>query len=365
MVAYFPAVLLAAAVADLAEGRTPEGWRTPEAVRRLLIVGMTFVVVFGLVAAPIVVRTLSVDYRDAYSAYDWNGSRLLDVLSAIRYFGAVELGLAAVGLATLAREAATRHFALLLAAQAAIAFGLFTSTQDMVAHHYYLLFPPVALGIGTLVLALSRHQRRMTGRALAMGVVLLVATGSAITFTGIAGAPIPQVRTPERPLTRTDLDAIAAFWNRLAHLDGVSDGKVYVVASSDILNADLLVNYCMHQIGLARKDCDFILRSSDVDKRDGFPYQFLEARYAVVASPVQYHLDPTGQRMVGVLARELESGTGIGASFRRLPGVATLEGGVAVSIFERFQPISPAAANAVIAELQGYYPGHAALFKPR
>ncbi len=362
VVAYFPAVLVAAFVADLSAGRPSEGWRTREAARRLLIVGTTFVAVFSVVATPILVRTLTSDYQDAYSAYDWNGSRLLDVVSVVRYFGAVELALAGTGMAILASRAATRQLAVVLTVQAIIAFGLFTSTQDMVAHHYYLIFPPVAIGVATVALTLYHRERRTLGLAAAVGVVLLVAAGSAITFTDVAGPPSPRVRTPERPFTRSDLGAIADFWDRLVHLDGVHDGRVYVVASSDTINADLLVNYCLHQIGLPRNECDFIMPTSDVDKRDGFPYGF-DARYVVVASPVQYHLNPTGQRVVGVLAREVESGAGLGASFRRLPGVTHLDGGVELSMYERFEPIAPAVANAVIAELQGYYPENPTLFR--
>jgi hypothetical protein len=92
------------------------------------------------------------------------------------------------------------------------------------------------------------------------------------------------------------------------------------------------------------------------------PRQFLDAAYVVVASPIQYHLRPEDQRVIGVFARELIQGTGIGRSFQRLPDEFTLEGGVTVSIFKKNRPLEQADLDAIADEFQGYYPDKRDIF---
>lgn len=58
------------------------------------------------------------------------------------------------------------------------------------------------------------------------------------------------------------------------------------------------------------------------------PKQFLSATHVVVADPVQFHLRPEDQRVVGILGEDILSGKGIGASFERLPYEFSLDNNV-------------------------------------
>ena len=104
---------------------------------------------------------------------------------------------------------------------------------------------------------------------------------------------------------------------------------------SVILNSAILQNACKFD-PKRRLFCDRILQTNDVDKRDGFPRQFLDATYLVVASPTQYHLRADDQRVIGVLVREVMAGHGIGASFQCLPGEFKLDSGSLSGCLQRF-----------------------------
>ena len=78
-----------------------------------------------------------------------------------------------------------------------------------------------------------------------------------------------------------------------------------------------------------------LLVTHDVDKRDGFPWQFFQARYVVVTNPVGYHLAPENQRVVGLLAEELLRGEKLGQAYERLPFEFPLESGGKVYIYKK------------------------------
>ena len=81
----------------------------------------------------------------------------------------------------------------------------------------------------------------------------------------------------------------------------------------------------------------------DVDAVDGPPAAGLkDCAVIIVGDPVQTHLDPDGQQTVVVPSREMLTGQGIGAKFRRTGEVFHLEKGVAAVVFERVSPLDDA-----------------------
>ena len=150
--------------------------------------------------------------------------------------------------------------------------------------------------------------------------------------------------------------------DRLDELELNQRGDIYVLASSMILNSNIVENAC--KLGpRPRFFCDRILTTNHVDKRDGFPRQFLHAHYLVVTSPTQYHLRAEDQRVIGVLARKVMEGHGIGAAFHRLPGEFKLDNGVTAWVFEKIRPFERTDLNALADEFAGYYPGKRNIFR--
>lgn len=365
-VALFPAAALAQAVALI--GRHGLAWRTYlRAVRNIVIIGVTFLTALFSLAEPFAVRALVTDYSDIFSAYKGTRSLREAAEVAARYLGQPLLVGGVAGLAWLTLRRETRAFGAFLAAQAAIAFVLFIRVQDLAQHHYYLLVPALAVGIAALQAAVWISMARTWQKSLVAGLIFtLLLAGSAAVFLPAAAAVcgrlealLPQVRY--FPLVRNDLTALDGLMDSLEALERKQAGDIYAVTSSVVLNHDILRNACLLS-PRPRTICGRVLITHDVDKRDGFPHQFLQARYAVVAVPIQYHLHPEDQRVIGVLAREILSGGGIGAAFQRLPGETVLDDGVRVWIYERVRPFEQPALAALFEELARYYPQHKAMF---
>jgi hypothetical protein len=116
-------------------------------------------------------------------------------------------------------------------------------------------------------------------------------------------------------------------------------GPVYVLASSGILNSALLWDANL-SLDTHYQVTGRILRTADVDQRDGFPSQLLNAEYVLVAVPIQYHLRPEDQQMVGLPAEALLMRRNIGNAFERLDESFVLDNGVRVLLFRRTRRIT-------------------------
>ncbi|MEG3147983.1 hypothetical protein U1839_25315 [Sphingomonas sp. RT2P30] len=108
----------------------------------------------------------------------------------------------------------------------------------------------------------------------------------------------------------------------LATLAALKPDQVYVAASSQLINSSILAMGCRD---MQPELCPHIAVTQDIDRRDGFPRGMLDADYVVLATPTQYHVRPEDQRVVGVVARDIRAGRGLGLFFVRLPGTFALE----------------------------------------
>jgi hypothetical protein len=103
--------------------------------------------------------------------------------------------------------------------------------------------------------------------------------------------------------------------------------------------------------------CSRIAITLDIDTRDGFPSAIAQADYALLATPVQYHVSPNDQQIVGLIARDISRNQGIGKSFEPLPGTFHLDHGVKVQIYRRTGPVQVSDLKALSDELRRRHPG--------
>lgn len=332
----------------------------------LILTASFSIALFGFGTA-FMVRVLLTDYADIYAAYRTTGSWLENALSLVAYFGPLTTIGWLAGLTWLSMHRQTREFGVLLTLQTVIILQLFWRTQDFGTHHYYLVVPGMILGIGVplahLCLQAGRgwYRRVVVGATLA---VLVIGSARVVAPTMTAATEGVALLLPSErhhPEVRTDLETLDRLLGDLKTRRARAQGSIYVLASSRILNSNLLVNGC-RQFNRDATLCDAILRTHDVDKRDGFPIQFLDARYVVLGMPIQYHLAPEHQRVVGILADKIGSGHGVGTAFRRLPERYELDDGVQVWLLERIEPFEEAHLSQLEREFVGHYPEMAHLF---
>ncbi|HWO99652.1 MAG TPA: GtrA family protein [Methylococcus sp.] len=369
VVAFFPALAVAHAL-DLYQ-RHGIAWRQYlTASRNLVIIGLTFTLALFGFATPFALRAIQTDYSDIYSTYRFSGS-LVDAAELLpAMFGWVEIVTGLGGLIWLTVCKETRVAGSLLLIQFFIVFVLFARTQDFGVQHHYLLVSSIAIGIATVIIGLWERITNGLWRAASVGLVLTALLLSSVTVFAPGAASIgdrcDSLLPSHRfyPLVRDDIDVLE---NLLAHIEELQldqPGEVYVLASSRVLNSAILQNAC--KLGPRHRwFCDRILNTHDVDKRDGFPRQFPQAQYLVIADPTQYHLRPEDQRVIGVLAREVMQGHGIGAAFQRLPGEFKFDKGVMVWIYAKVRPFEKADLEALEAEFNGYDPNKRHLFSVR
>jgi hypothetical protein len=82
----------------------------------------------------------------------------------------------------------------------------------------------------------------------------------------------------------------------------------------------------------------------------------LNAEYVLVAVPIQYHLRPEDQRVVGLPAQALLMRRNIGKAFERLPESFVLDDDVTVYVFRKVSPITKEELSDLEGECERVYP---------
>lgn len=124
-----------------------------------------------------------------------------------------------------------------------------------------------------------------------------------------------------------------------------NNDKAALISSSMILNSSHLVPLLYEQYGISEDIQNFfksrITAESHVDIRDGPPFAFLEAKYVLVASPLQLHL-PKGQDVMRIAYESFMNSTDIARSYTEVPSNIILSRfgeGVKVHIFRKTAPL--------------------------
>jgi hypothetical protein len=320
-----------------------------KALQRPLIITISFTV--GMVAffSPLLSRMLRVDYAFLYSAYKFF-DRFTELKSILVAFGFIPMLLLIISIGFLCWNATTRRFAGLLTLHMVITFFLITRVQNHGVHHYYLYYPSLLLLMGGFTAyTFSVLRRPLMWRLLGLVYLSLGTLCTLNTFS-------PSVANWSRswsaeafpglhrfPLVRHDLPELLRLASYLD--DRVADepgAKVYVVASSKLFTADIL-RYLEVSLGLPAPhgNRQYVLPTHHVDRRDGFPSPLLEADYVLVASPIQYHLRPEDQQVVGLPAASFLQGQNIARAFARQPEEFHLDQGVTVFVYRKVRPVKP------------------------
>ncbi len=323
---------------------------------------------FFMIATPLAIRIIKADYADIYSAYKFSSTIFQSFGRFFEYFGLFYVVMFLLGSVLGLSYPKTRKCSLFLLLQWMIIFLLFSRTQDFSIRHYYLLQPTMLIFISLYVTNILLKAKTKTGKIIICSAYVLISLlnfsavfiPKASGYTRLFKQALPGAR--HYPIVRNDIDEIKRLLNVLEDLLSDPCDRVYVLSSSGILNSSIL-----RQAHLSLK-CDRkierqVLNTHDVDKRDGFPSKFLTARYVVVAYPVQYHLRPEDQRVVGTLAEFIMDGENIGTSYKQLPYEFALDKSVKVYIYENVRPFKKTVIDSLSELFRKHYPDREYLYK--
>jgi hypothetical protein len=126
------------------------------------------------------------------------------------------------------------------------------------------------------------------------------------------------------------------------------------LASSQVINSTLLWDANL-SLNTNYQVTGKIVRTAEVDRRDGFPLRLLNAEYVIVALPIQYHLRPEDQRMVAMPAQALMMRKTIGKAFDQLSESFVLDDDVKVYLFRKVRPITKVELGDLIEECKRVY----------
>jgi hypothetical protein len=320
------------------------------------------------VAPNFIKHVIRTDYADIFSAYRSNNPMSQSFIQLLSRFGLFYLSLFVLGAIVGVMNKKTRNFSLFLILQSLVIFILFSRTQNFDPQHFYLLIPTMLLFSSLFISRLFIKPNRfkpffVSGIALVL-ILIFLFTFSQKDFWPTKAFPKIFAGFRHPPLVRNDIKEIDSMLNALNGLLTEPNDRVYVLASSHIINSSILDSAYL-SLNRHKQIAKKILWTHDVDKRDGFPQELLTAKYVIVADPIQYHLNPQDQRVVGIPAEFILKGQNIGKSFMKLPYDFVLDNGVHVYIYKKINPLNYSDLAFLSKILKYYYPDRKYVYEIR
>ena len=298
------------------------------------------------------------DYADIYSAYKNKNYFAL----FYDYVGSLVILLTLIGFAIMLLQRQTREICLVLILSFIISSILIDRVATFSEHHFYLFFPTIVIFISFIATYIFVKVKNPIFRYFCISVYLLVLVFnfSYVFFPSFAQhfrtirIFLPQITY--LPLVRDDMAEIRHLLKILNETAISENDRIYVLASSTILNDDILRKGC-YQFKYDPKLCRKFLRTSHVDKKDGFPTQIFTANYVILANPMQFHLNPNDQRVIGILGDAIANQKNIGSSYKRLPFEFKLDRGVNVYLYEKLKDLERSDVELLSRHFSQYYEG--------
>ncbi len=335
-------------------------------MRAPIVSGFAAFALFAAVAWPKIQRTVTTDYADLYSAFQEDDNMISALSRQVEAFGAGIYALFLIAFVFLITNVSTRRVALLLGLQLVCGFILFSRTQTMGPHQYFILLPGmlILLSLG-LTTGIASQRRPIALGSISAAVLVLILGVASAKSVFIPSASTTGVPTTNRmlsqsyrpPLISNDLDEflrLAKYVDELM-VDAPKEQGIYVLSGSATLNGNHLKTITV-STGAPFNSAERILGSSVVDKRDGFPRDIFRAHILISSEPVQLSRRPSDQQVIRIPADRLFSGSGIGAAFERLPARFRLDGDVDAVVFRRTRPNTTEEIAELSDALREFYP---------
>jgi len=324
-------------------------------------------IIFLFILAPFATFFLiKTNHVDIHSAYRLSDSLFHGLAGVGKSFGLFFMALSMAGAVVGLKCQRTRKLSIFLIVQWVLIFILYSKTQDFYPHHLYILMPALyiwcALFISYLMAKIKRFQLLIVAVFAMIFLLNFIEAFTQGTFWYSRICPRLFTNIQHLPLKRNDLKEIERLLYVMERTAVNPDDRVYVLASSQGINSSILSSapLVLHRhYDIARK----IERTHDVDKRDGFPRRLLTARYVIVADPLQFHLAPRDQEVVGIPADMFLRNEGIAESFIKLPFEFRLDNDVLLYIFKKVKPFKRSHLVDLSLQLKRRYPSRPYLYQ--
>ena len=309
-------------------------------IRNLSITGFTFVFLIILFSTPVLIRILRTNYHELYPAYTLQLTWIQRILNIENQFGLLFITISTIGSVIAFRQKSLRNISFFLIIQVLIISIMFIRIQVFDVQHLLLIAPNFLLLAALFIAQMIRYTKRLSVRLsfVMCYVFILVLIFSFVFIPSLDRISSLSFASPKYqyyPLKRNDISEIYKIVDTLKKLiDDEPAQNVHVLASSKILNSDILRSAA----GSKFKDSQLPANINyfiGIDKIEGFPVNFLDSKYIIIADPIQYHLSERDQQAIGIPARKVLTKEGIGDNYRKLPYFFSLDNNVKVYIYEK------------------------------
>ena len=302
----------------------------------LFISGLTIIAIMLVGFRDVFLRYITEDYSDLYSAYHF-GSFSNQIVLFVHNFGIifiVPLVIALIIVFRMNKDRTLKWLSVFIVLQSVIIFLTFTRTQTFGIHHYYMLTP---IFIWSFYIIFGFTIKYKKNYIVQVGMVLLIIGAlSVISFTGERSYTKDSVQQSFfgltksiSPIKRHDIPELKSMAVYLKSIMKSSD-YVYVIASSDTFNDDILRN-----VNLPDPIDINVSGAAHVDKRDGFPNYMFDAQYLIVADPPQIHLKPGSQDVIQYPAELILNNKALNLiSLRKF----VIDNGVSLTVYKKTGP---------------------------
>lgn len=252
------------------------------------------------------IHALTYDIKTAYVAYSLGSSYWLKVIAPFKQLGIFFVIVWLLNIYVAINSKTIRPLILFFVTWILIAVCMISRIQYMGIQHMYLIMIPT---ISLLMIPLCFFQGQ-NFKFLSYTVAFLLIFSFIQSYTGLISG---NLCITYHPPMRYDMNTIGKMIDDLNSLP--SDKKIYILASSGEYNQNTFDKFYFPKENRAVKN---LLNTNDVDLRDGFPLQFLDADYVVVMNPVQTHLLPQDQFVVTGLAKMFLEESPISNKYRKI-----------------------------------------------
>jgi hypothetical protein len=324
---------------------------------RIVVGALAATVLMAALGRGFVERLRSYDFASLYRGYEEPALVVLGWYA--RVYGAAVLALAALGVIAGWRSRILHRSRMAFLAL----FGALSLLQWLLAvrqlgEQYTLHFTPViVLGLAALlwtIWSIEAPLRRAVART-AFTVVLVANVLFGLSTVAVGSSVRRAFGGAWVPLVRWDYETLAELVEYLRKTTNPEEG-LYVVASSHAINPDILrhAEWTLH----GRRDvCLDLLSVPAIDSRDEYPLgALLEAQHVILVRPLQTHLRPEEQRVLGVVYDLFTKDEEIARDFTERPDRFALHGGAAISVYSRRRPTDLPTALRTLAVIEQQVP---------
>ena len=286
------------------------------------------------------------DYAQTYAGYRKPPDVFLRELGG--WVGLIPALAALAGAAFLWARSRDKRLLRLTLGGAAIAAVLFLRIQTPYIHHLDLIAPAIVVPIAaSLTLIFATAPRAALLGFAALGAITLSPLARTLNPLGLA----PIAGLPRAP--RADLHELKRLKDWVEQR-ARPEAKVCGLGSSYTFSGQLIGELWQLRPERGPSGLKLGVAMPDVDTVDGPPGAGLkDCAIIIVGDPIQTHLDPDYQQTVIVPSREMLTGQGIGAKFRRTSEIFHLENGVSAVVFERLATLDDSDIAALQARWRG------------